>query len=91
MLTWRALPRPMRSTAVFVRLGLEPMARGFIYLAAVLDWFTRRVLAWRIAARQLVTVLPPIPGSRVRDHQEPPEAEACGGENPRKHLAEATT
>lgn len=23
-----------------------PMARGFIYLAAVLDWFTRRVLAW---------------------------------------------
>jgi hypothetical protein len=22
------------------------MARGFIYLAAVLDWFTRRVLAW---------------------------------------------
>ncbi len=25
-----------------------PMARGFIYLAAVLDWFTRRVLAWRV-------------------------------------------
>ena len=24
-----------------------PMARGFIYLAAVLDWFTRRVLSWR--------------------------------------------
>ena len=24
-----------------------PMARGFIYLAAVIDWFTRRVLAWR--------------------------------------------
>ena len=26
-----------------------PMARGFIYLAAVLDWFTRRVLAWRVS------------------------------------------
>jgi putative transposase len=26
-----------------------PMARGFIYLTAVLDWFTRRVLAWRVA------------------------------------------
>ncbi len=26
-----------------------PMARGFIYLAAVLDWFTRRVLAWRFS------------------------------------------
>ena len=24
-------------------------ARGFIYLAAVLDWFTRRVLAWRVS------------------------------------------
>ena len=26
-----------------------PMARGFIYLAAALDWFTRRVLAWRVS------------------------------------------
>ena len=26
-----------------------PMARGFIYLAAVLDWFTRRVLARRMS------------------------------------------
>ena len=25
------------------------MARGFFYLAAVLDWFTRRVLAWRVS------------------------------------------
>lgn len=24
-----------------------PMARGFVYLAAVVDWFSRRVLAWR--------------------------------------------
>ena len=28
---------------------LIPMARGFIYLAAVVDWFTRRVLAWRVS------------------------------------------
>lgn len=26
-----------------------PMRRGFIYLAAVLDWATRRVLAWRLS------------------------------------------
>ncbi|MGH8291508.1 MAG: IS3 family transposase [Steroidobacteraceae bacterium] len=26
-----------------------PMARGFVYLAAVVDWFTRRVLSWRIS------------------------------------------
>jgi putative transposase len=26
-----------------------PMARGFVYLAAVLDWFSRRVLAWQLS------------------------------------------
>lgn len=26
-----------------------PMKRGFVYLAAVIDWFSRRVLAWRIS------------------------------------------
>src|SRR3546814_10898565 len=24
-----------------------PMARGFVYLVAIVDWFSRRVLAWR--------------------------------------------
>ena len=26
-----------------------PMARGFVYLAAAIDWFSRRVLAWRLS------------------------------------------
>ena len=26
-----------------------PMARGFVYLTAVVDWFTRRVLSWRLS------------------------------------------
>ena len=26
-----------------------PMARGFVYLAAVVDWFSRKVLAWRVS------------------------------------------
>jgi putative transposase len=26
-----------------------PMARGFVYLAAVIDWFSRRVLSWRLS------------------------------------------
>jgi putative transposase len=26
-----------------------PMARGFVYLAIVLDWFSRRVLSWRLS------------------------------------------
>jgi putative transposase len=26
-----------------------PMAKGFVYLAAVVDWFSRRVLSWRLS------------------------------------------
>ena len=26
-----------------------PMERGFVYLVAIVDWFTRRVLAWRVS------------------------------------------
>jgi putative transposase len=26
-----------------------PMRRGFVYLAAVMDWYSRRVLAWRLS------------------------------------------
>ncbi len=26
-----------------------PMARGFVYLAGVVDWFSRRALAWRVS------------------------------------------
>jgi putative transposase len=26
-----------------------PMARGFVYLVAIMDWFSRRVLAWRLS------------------------------------------
>ena len=26
-----------------------PMARGFVYLVAIIDWYTRKVLAWRLS------------------------------------------
>jgi putative transposase len=26
-----------------------PMSRGFVYLAAVVDWFSRKVLAWKLS------------------------------------------
>jgi len=32
-----------------------PMARGFVYLTAVVDWFTRRVLSWRLSITMEVT------------------------------------
>lgn len=30
-------------------ISYVPMAKGFVYLAAVVDWFTRRVLSWRLS------------------------------------------
>jgi len=26
-----------------------PMARGFVYLAAVVDWFSRKILSWKVS------------------------------------------
>ena len=26
-----------------------PMAHGFMYLVAIMDWYSRRVLAWRVS------------------------------------------
>ena len=26
-----------------------PMAKGFVYLVAIVDWFSRKVLAWRVS------------------------------------------
>jgi putative transposase len=26
-----------------------PLARGFVYLAAVIDWYSRRMLVWRVS------------------------------------------
>jgi len=30
-------------------IGYIPMARGFVYLAAVVDWFSRRILSWKLS------------------------------------------
>ena len=27
-----------------------PMRRGFLYLVAIMDWFRRKVLAWRLSS-----------------------------------------
>ena len=32
-----------------------PMRRGFIYLCAVIDWYSRRVLAWRLSNTEIYT------------------------------------
>jgi putative transposase len=43
----RAVERPNEVWAMDITY--IPMARGFVYLAAVVDWFSRRVLAWRLS------------------------------------------
>jgi putative transposase len=45
----RALPITLPNQVSAMDITYIPMARGFIYLAAVLDGFTRRVLAWRLS------------------------------------------
>jgi putative transposase len=47
LLRGMAVTRPNQVWAM--DLTYIPMARGFIYLAAVVDWFSRRVLAWKLS------------------------------------------
>jgi len=42
-----AITRPNQVWAM--DLTYIPMARGFVYLAAVVDWFSRRVLSWKVS------------------------------------------
>ena len=30
-------------------ISYVPMAKGFVYLVAIVDWFSRKVLAWRVS------------------------------------------
>jgi len=43
----RGLPVERPNQVWAMDITYIPMARGFVYLAAVVDWFSRRVLAWR--------------------------------------------
>ncbi|WP_425492288.1 IS3 family transposase [Mesorhizobium sangaii] len=45
----RNLPVIRPNQAWAMDITYFPMARGFVYLAAVVDWFSRRVLAWRLS------------------------------------------
>jgi putative transposase len=45
----RKLPVTRPNQVWAMDITYSPMARGFVYLAAVVDWFSRRVLAWRLS------------------------------------------
>nr|WP_272209703.1 IS3 family transposase [Marinicella sp. W31]MDC2875527.1 IS3 family transposase [Marinicella sp. W31] len=42
-----AVTRPNQAWALDITY--VPMARGFVYLCAVIDWFSRRVLSWKLS------------------------------------------
>jgi putative transposase len=42
-----AVTRPNQVWATYITH--IPMARGFVYLVAIVDWFSRRVLSWRLS------------------------------------------
>lgn len=42
-----AITRPNQVWAMDI--SYIPMARGFVYLCAVVDWFSRRVLSWKLS------------------------------------------
>ncbi len=45
----RGLPVTRANQVWAMDITYIPMARGFVYLAAVMDWFSRKVLAWRVS------------------------------------------
>jgi putative transposase len=45
----RRLPITRPNQVWAIDVTYIPMARGFVYLAAVVDWFSRKVLAWRLS------------------------------------------
>jgi len=47
LLRGSAIERPNQVWAMDITY--IPMSRGFVYLAAVVDWFSRRVLSWRVS------------------------------------------
>jgi putative transposase len=47
LLRGMAIERPNQVWAMDITY--IPMAHGFVYLTAVVDWFSRRVLAWRVS------------------------------------------
>ena len=55
----RGMARPNQVWAMDITY--IPMARGFVYLAIVLDWFSRRVLSWRLSIT--MEAVPPTPSS----------------------------
>jgi hypothetical protein len=59
---WRRAHPSSSCNARVCRHHYIPMADGFVYLVAVMDWFSRRVLSWRLSLPQFAEKLTAIVG-----------------------------
>jgi putative transposase len=69
LLRGRAITMPNQVWAMDITY--LPMHRGFLYLAAVLDWATRRVLAWRLSNSMTVDFCIDALDAAIRDFGPP--------------------
>jgi putative transposase len=74
----RVFPYLLRELAITVPnhvwamdLTYLPMRRGFLYLVAVLDWATRRVLAWRLSNTMTTDCCLEALDAAIREHGTP--------------------
>ncbi len=61
-----------------------PMAKGFVYLAAVLDWFSRRVLSWRVSISMEAAFCVEALEEALARHGRPEISARCGASS-RQH------
>jgi putative transposase len=61
-----------------------PMARGFVYLAAVVDWYSRRVLAWRLSITMEAAFCVEALEEALARHGKPDVPARCGASS-RQH------
>ena len=64
LLRGMAVERPNQAWAMDITY--IPMARDFVYLAAVVDWLSRRVLSWRPIAMEVDFCIEAVEGALVR-------------------------
>lgn len=69
LLRHRKITEPSQAWAMDITY--IPMNKGFIYLAAVLDWATRRVLAWRLSNSMTADFCIEAVEAAIRDYGSP--------------------
>ncbi len=69
LLRHRKITKPSQAWAMDITY--IPMNKGFIYLAAVLDWATRRVLAWRLSNSMTADFCIEAVEAAIRDYGSP--------------------